>query len=171
MSMNSFWVSPNNKLVECVLNPSTGGTQQKNPFGTQKDLQNKKIVAIETFNNIDCAYSPISSGNAVIPVSVWQTSFVTFYRASIPATDGFPAQSEGLYYDQIPLSRLRTNQNYYTVSSSGSGNNNLFRIKPTELSWTKCYVTCTPSIPIGSAVSALFLVHYLNEHEDWHQYM
>jgi len=169
--MNNFWVSPNSVLIECVIVPSTGGTTNKNPFGTQKQLQNKKVVAIESFSNQDVVNSPISQANPCINAQVFNTSFLTLYRASTPATGNSPAQNEGLYYDQLPFSVLRrvVNQNNVGVNLTSSCMD-LFRINPTEMSWTKCYVTCTPSVPISSAVSALFLVHYLNEYQDWKPY-
>ena len=159
-------------MVECIINPSTSNTTYKNPFGTEKDLQNKKIVAIETFSAADISYSPISPKNPVIPINVFLTSFVTFYRASIPAHGGQPQQNEGLYYDLIPMARLRTGNNYTTgAGNQGSTNNNLYRVVPTEFSWTKSYVTCTPAVGITQPYSALFLIHYLNENQDWTPYM
>ena len=169
--MNNFWVSPNSKLVECVITPSTSMTPSKSPFGTEKDLQNKKIVAVESFAGTDVINSPISTSNPITPLQIFNSSFVTFYRASVPAHDGFPAQVEGLYYDQIPLARLRTCINQLSNTAVPSGNNQMFRIVPTEFSWTKSYVTCAPSVAQATPVSALFLVHYLNEGADWRPYM
>lgn len=160
----SAFISPNTLLIECIINPSGGTTQQKNPFGTIMQLQNRKVIAIETVSDQDTTYSPISTGNQVIPQSVFLASFLTLYTASVFDTNNKVIRPEGLYYDQIPLPIIRRIHNYdVTTSAVTSGGNDLFRMRPTEISWTKSYVTVPHSVSIGSQYSALFLVHYLDE--------
>jgi len=177
MSASTMWVTPNCLLIECIINPSVGVTSTINPFGQQKEMQNKKVVAMESFSNQDQRFSPISTINPVVNQSVFQTSFLTLYRASVPAHKNhsgqmFPASNEGLYYDKIPLCRLRLVTNMdQTAANTTSASNMMFRIKPAEMSWTKSYVWCSPSTAISQAQSALFLVHYLNQEEDWEPYM
>ena len=176
MNYNDY-ICPNYTLVECIINPSTGNTTYKNPFPQVKELQNRKVVAIETYSAQDFTFSPISSSNPVIPQSVFQTAFLTLYRASTPEIRNggrlvFPAQQEGNYYDQIPLSSLRRVANMDQTSGNvTSAASQLFRTKPAEMTWTKSYVTATPPVAISSPVSSLFGVHYLNENEDWQPYM
>jgi len=178
--MQQFWVSPNCKLVECVITASNSSTPSKSTFGTEKDLQGKKIVALETFTGQDVPWSPITPTNQVIEGMAFTTAFLTLYRASTPAEKpsarypfGLPSQNEGLYYDQIPLCALRRvmNLNQSTAALVQPSAFTPFFIEPTELSWTKCYVTYQPSTPLPlTAVSAIFLVHYLNENQDWRPY-
>ena len=169
--MTSF-ISPNSKLIEVIVTPSSGSTLSKYNFGTEQDLQGKKIVAIEAFSDQDMIGSPISGGTSLIPIGVFKVSWLTLYRASVPAKDGYPAQNEGLYYDQVPLPRLRNVNNYVNDTNlATSSSNTLFRIMPAEMSWTKCYITCQPTASISSTYSAVFLVHYLNENQNWRPYM
>ena len=161
-------------MVECIINASGGNTQQKNPFGTQQQLQNRKIIAIETFNNQDVTNSPITTSNPVIPFNIFQASFLTMYTAAIPAGAGKPGQAEGLYFDQLPLCMFRRQFNANNLASAaGSGGGELFRIRPTEMSWTKCYVSIPTPVSMGSATSysMLLLVHYLDINDDGHAYM
>jgi hypothetical protein len=169
----SVFITPNSLLVECIIAPSGGTTQQKNPFGTQMELQNRKIIAIEAFSNQDMINSPISSGNAVIPPYVFKGSVLTLYTSSI--FDGVTKKlirPEGLYYDQMPLSVLRRVHNYSANDMSvTSGGSDVFRIRPTEIAWTKSYVSIPVAIGIGQTYSALFLVHYLDEGDTGTNYM
>ena len=168
----SVFVSPNTLLIECIIQPSGGSTQQKNPFGTQMQLQNRKIIGIETLSNQDVTNSPISTGNPVITSPIFKGAFLTLYTTSINQ-NGKLVRPEGLWYDQIPLSVLRRVHNYdVTAAAVTSGGSDVFRLRPTEIAWTKCYVSIPAPIAIGaSAMSALFLVHYLDEGDPGTQYM
>lgn len=174
MANSNFFISPNSLLVECVINPSNGQTVNKNPFGQQKQLDNCKVVAIQSFSDQDITYSPISSGNKNIPLSVFQTSTLTMYRAaSKDNVHNNPAFAEGLYYDQIPLAAMRTtanNSNFQAGVFGASFTNMMFRLNPSEIAWTKTYITCSPSVSIASPFSALFLVHYTRPDQDWQPY-
>jgi hypothetical protein len=166
-----FYVTPNVQMVECIINPSGGLTQQKNPFGTQQQLQNRKVIAIETFSNQDMANSPITTANPVIPQAVFLASFLTMYTAAIPAMQGHPKQAEGLYFDQLPLCMFRRVFNANTTPGSvTSGGNTLFRIRPTEMSWTKCYVSIPNATALSQACSMILLVHYLDINDPGTEY-
>ncbi len=173
----SVFISPNTLLVECIINPSGGGTQQKNPFGTIMQLQNRKIIGIETVSNQDVLYSPISTGNAIIPPLIFKNSFLTLYTSSLFSVEEAGKKShlirpEGLYYDQIPLPLLRRVNNYDVNSNfATSGGRDVFRLRPTEISWTKSYVTIPSSLVIAVPYSALFIVHYLDEGDPGLKYM
>lgn len=170
----NFYVTPNIQMVECIISPSGGTTQQKNPFGTQMQLLNRKIIAIECFSDQDCTNSPITTANPVIPASVFKGSFLTMYTAAVPAdaSKGISRQAEGLYFDQIPLCMFRRVQNFVpTAGVATSGGLSLFMIRPTEMSWTKCYVSIPNPISISQPYSALFLVHYLDVNDQGHEYM
>jgi hypothetical protein len=190
--MNQVFVSPNYLLVECIIQPSSGTTATKNPFGTEKQLQNKKVVAIETFCNQDVTNSPISTTNQVVPLSVFNSLFFSAYRSSTPMSkyhDGrvytpkdrewnsinaeiFPSQNEGLYYDQLPLASMRRVLNMNsTAGTAVSGSRELWRVKPAEFAWTKSYCTSSPAVAITQTYSALFGIHYLNEDQAWSPYM
>ena len=162
-------------MIECIITPSSGTTQQKNPFGTQQQLQNRKIIAIETFSNQDTVNSPITTANPVIPATVFQAAFLTMYTAAIEAnpSKGISKQAEGLYFDQLPLSMFRrmTNANTVPGSVTSGASGNLFRIRPTEMSWTKCYVSIPVPVTIAQPYSMLLLVHYLDINDDGKQYM
>lgn len=161
-------------MVECVINPSGGNTQNKNPFGTQQQLQNRKIIAFETFSNQDVANSPITPANPVIPATVFAGAFLTLYTSAIPAdpAKGIQKQAEGLYFDQLPLSMFRRMYNANTSASAAtSGGSRLFMIRPTEMSWTKCYVSIPTSLPLTQVCSVLLLVHYLDINDDGKEYM
>lgn len=167
-----FYVTPNVQLIECIIAPSGGTTQQKNPFGTQQQLQNRKVIAIETFSNQDVTNSPITTANPVIPANVFQNSFLTMYTAAIPPAHGIAEQKEGLYFDQLPLSMFRRQYNAdATPLNVTSGGGELFRIRPTEMSWTKTYVSIPTPIPISQAYSMLLLVHYLDINDQGKEYM
>jgi hypothetical protein len=172
----SVFITPNSLLIECIINPSNGTTIQKNPFGTQQQLQNRKIIAIECVSSQDTAYSPISTGNPNIPPSVFTNAFLTLYTTSVftPATPpqkSVLARPEGLWYDQIPLPILRRVHNYDTTANNlTSGGSDVFRIRPTEIAWTKSYVSIPRAIGIGQPYSALFIVHYLDEGDPGTQY-
>lgn len=159
-------------MLECPINPSGGFTQGKNPFATQQQLQNRKIIAFETFSNQDVLNSPITPANPVIPASVFQGAFLTLYTAAIPATSTSPKQAEGLYFDQLPLSMFRRMYNANTnATAATSGGSRLFMIRPTEMSWTKCYISIPTSLPLSQVSSALLLVHYLDINDDGKEYM
>jgi hypothetical protein len=150
----------------------------QNPFGQQQQLANKKVVAIETFSFQDITYSPISTTNQVVSQAVFKICYLSLYRASVPefrAKNGlvFPASDEGLYYDKIPLSRLRMVGNADTTAGSVTSNNqsSMFRIKPAEMSWTKSYIFCANSVAMAGPQSVVFMIHYLNQQEDWTPYM
>lgn len=172
--MNGHFIAPNSLLIECVLTPSNGTTQQKNPFATQMQLQNKRIIAIEAYNPTDAAYSPISTGNPCIPQGIFPFAFLTLYTASLfnvpaPGQKAVLERGEGLWYDQLPLTSLRRNNNYYTGVFGGNQNSNtnsLFMMRPTEVSWTKSYVTIPNPQQLLQQVSALFTVYYLDEGDD-----
>lgn len=171
MQTNVF-ISPNALLLECIIRPSGGTTIQKNPFGTQQQLENRKIIGIETVSVQDVAFSPISTSNPNIPASVFAVSFLSLYTTSVFERDPrFPedktksrlVRPEGLFYDQIPLPLLRRVNNYdNTPVNQTSGGRDIFRVRPTELSWTKCYVSIPQSVTITTTYSALFIVHYLD---------
>lgn len=168
-----FYVTPNIQLLECPIIPSGGTTQQKNPFGTQQQLQNRKIIAIETFSSQDVQNSPITTANPVIPPAVFNNAFLTLYTAAIPAgANGQGKQAEGLYFDQLPMSMFRRMYNNDTTSSAvTSGGGELFRIRPTEMSWTKCYISIPTPVPIAQTYSMLLLVHYLDINDPGTEYM
>lgn len=167
----SLLISPNMMLIECLLIPSGGTTQQKNPFGPNMQLQNHKVIAIEALSNQDIAYSPITTGTPVIPANVFSNGFLSLYTAAFKQGHDV-VRPEGLWYDQIPLARLRTINNYNsTAGFVTSGSNQILRIQPTEVSWTKSYVACPNSVAITVTYSALFLVHYLNIGDDGRNYM
>lgn len=169
--MKSMFISPNCLMVECIIKPSNGSTQTSNPFGTQMQLQNRKVVGIESFSDQDLLYSPISSGNPVIPPFLFKGAFFRAYTTTIFDGKGGVIRPEGLFYDQIPLSVMRRvhnyNQDQFAVTSGGSS---LFEIRPTELSWTKNEVIFPHPIPIDITYSAVFLVHYLDEGDKGENY-
>lgn len=152
-------VFPNSQLIECVISPSGGFTISKNPFGQEQQLQNRKIVALETFSNQDCLNSPISSGNLIVPPAIFKQSFLSLYTSAIWG------QREGLYYDQIPIGRLRTLQNMdATAADVTSGARDVFRVRPTEISWgQKSYITIPIPVTCAATYSVVLLVHYLDQ--------
>lgn len=166
--MHGTFISPNSLLIECIINPTSGVTQQKNPFGTQQQLQNRKIIGIETFSNQDCDFSPISTSNPVLSPLLMKGAYLSLYTASLTTRDAagkvLRNRPEGLYYDQIPLTRLRTMVNADTASNNvTSGSRDIFRMEPTEVSWAgKSFVAFPNAKTITQPVSALFLVHYLD---------
>lgn len=161
----SVFVSPNTLTIECPINPSSGTTQQKNPFGTQMQLQNRKIIGFEVVSNQDVQYSPISTANPVIPAIVFKNCFLSLYTSSVfdPVSHKL-IRPEGLYYDQIPFPIMRRLTNAdTTVNNVTSGSRDIYRIRPTEISWTKSYVAIPQSIALAGPCSALLIVHYLDE--------
>lgn len=156
--MRGLIISPNIMMVECIIQPTTGGTAQKNQFADIQNLHNRKVLAIQTFSNLDVVNSPISTSNPIIPIDVFNSCFLSLYRA------GVGDQQEGLAYDQIPLSMLRNVYNNNGSTPLPSGIYDLFRIDPTEISWAKSYISIPNSVAIGTQqYSALFAVHYLTE--------
>ncbi len=150
---------PNTQMIECVINPSNALTIAKNPFGQEQQLQNRKIVGIEALSNQDCTNSPISSNNLVITKPIFNNSYLSLYTSAIAG------QREGLYYDQIPLSRLRTVQNMdATAANATSGARDVFMLRPTEISWgQKSYIYIPVPVTCAATYSALLLVHYLDQ--------
>jgi hypothetical protein len=162
------FISPNAQLIECIISPSNGTTQNDNPFGTQMQLLNRKIVAIETFSQQDFTTSPISTSNPVIPDQVFNNAFLTLYTAAIQHHDAkanrdILIRPEGLYYDLLPFAMLRRVGNAQAAGSPGpltSFSRDLFVMRPTELSWVKCRVKIPTPVTITQTYSAVFLVHY-----------
>lgn len=172
----SVFISPNSLLIECIINPSGGNTQQKNPFGTQQQLQNRKIIGIETLSLQDIVASPISTGNPNLPQSIFRNAFLSLYTTSVYNVDAHGkkvlARPEGLFYDQLPLPILHRLTNAdTTVNNVTSSTRDVFRVRPTEISWTKSYVSIPTPISLAAPVSALFIIHYLDEGDPGDRYM
>ena len=154
----NYFVSPNFLIVEVVINPSGGNTMTKNPIQQQQQLDNRKIIAIETWAAQDVNYSPISSNNAIIANTIFFNSFLTLYRAAVPGVQ------EGLYYDNMPLPMLRRTINQAIATTPvNSSTQDLFRMRPAEISWTKSYISIPNSQALGAVQSVILGVHYLDQ--------
>jgi hypothetical protein len=168
------FISPNILGIECLIVASAGFTQSKNPFGTQKELQNRKVVGIQTYSNQDIVNSPISTTAKIVPANVFNGCFLTLYRSLTPMLNNqgqIVNQAEGLWYDLIPLCNLRnTNNNSTTPLSTTSGNNTFFAMQPAEISWTKSYITIAPAIPVTENYAVFMNVHYILENQNWRTY-
>lgn len=157
--MLQTFIAPNSLLIECIIKSSNGNTVVSNPFGTQEQLFNRKVVAIEAFCDLDCLQSPISSGTNVIPATLFNTAYLSLYSAAA-------SETSGLIYNQVPLCSMRRVQNQFTnaVAITPSYTRDLFRIKPTEITWSqKSFVTIGGSWPSAVTYVALFQIYYLDE--------
>lgn len=162
----SVFVAPNSLAIECVITPSGGFTKTLNPFSNQQQLVNKKVIAIETYYNIDIANSPVTSGNPIIGQDLFVGAYLSLYTSTMKD------QRPGLFYDLIPFPSLRRVQNNDTAATPlGSFSTDLFRIRPTELSWEKCSVVFPTAIAAGRVFSAVFNVYYLDEGDAGTNYM
>lgn len=184
-----MFISPNTLTIECIIKASGGTTQYNNPFGTQQQLQNRKVVAIETYSAQDVRFSPISTANPNLPQIIFNNAFLRLYTASLfgPVLDPITGKMvmdpvtkkpqmqlerpEGLYYDLLPLPRIRILNNYdTTIGNVTSSSNTIFRMRPTEVSWTKSSVIIPNPASQAVDYSAIFTIHYLDEGDDGMHY-
>jgi hypothetical protein len=166
------FLSPNVKAVSVLLTPSSNNTMASYTFPTQQDLENRKIVAIEAFcGGVDVLYDPLNSGVQVMGIDLFQSAFLTLYTAAVtnPLMNGGQQQA-GLFYDKIPLPRLRMVQNSYAQALPAPSNSGgPFIIRPTEISFTKSKVEFPTNVPLTTQKTATFLFHYLDlgDNGDW----
>lgn len=171
--MNTF-ISPNSLVVSVLLNPSGGNTLASTIFPTQQELQNRKIIAIETFCNLDIQNDPLNPGIGVVPYAIFRNAFLTLYT-SMPPTN--PAakpsmQQPGLFYDKVPFASLRRVQNNDTsLTPLPSFSRDIFRIRPTELAFNKCKIEFPTSVTQAAQYSAVFVFHYLDIDDTGAAYM
>ena len=159
-------------MIEVIINPSGGATVAQTPFLEQQQLLNRPIVAIEAFCSQDFAYSPLSSGIAVVPPLIFNASFLQLMRAGEETAHGKEGQKAGLWYKNIPMPVLRRVQNGYTgATPSASFTRDLFRVKPMFLQWPDSLIVIPTSQTQAAPYSFPFLVHFLLKGEDTRPYM
>lgn len=162
------FVSPNFKIISVPITPSSGSTPSSTIFPTQQDLQNRKIIAIETFCALDIDFDPENSGASVLSTVLFTNGFLTLYTSAIKSKTSINKKQEpGLFYDKLPLVKLRNIQNNDTnLTPLPSNGFELFCIRPTELAFNKCKVEFPTGIAMPAAESAVFGFHYLDEGDD-----
>lgn len=165
------FISPNSLVISVLVEPSNGSTLAAYIFPTQQELQNRKIIAIESYVNTDIDKDPMNPGVDVLTVPVFNRAFLTLYTSAtgqmskVTGTGG--KQEPGLFYDKLPLCSLRRVQNITVgVTPQASYVKSIFRIRPTELAFNKCKVEFPTTIAIAGAMSAVFTFHYLDEGDD-----
>lgn len=165
----SDFISPNCLNVSVKLTPSGGTTKESWTFPTQEELANRKIIAIETFSDVDMTDDPENSGRFPPTTALFNKLFLTLYTSSVPASnDAGSTQQPGLFYDRIAFSSLRRVQNNdFNLSPIPSFSKEIFRIRPTFLVFTKCKVQCPgPPLAIADTFSGVFTFHYLDIDDD-----
>jgi hypothetical protein len=162
--MHNFF-APQSVMIEVLIKPSGGNTVTQTPFTEQQQLLNRPIIGIESYCATDMTNSPLSSGVAVIPVALFLGAFLNIQRAPMAGSDA------GLWYKNIPLSRLRAVKNDYTaLNPSASSAQGVFLVKPMSFQWPDSNVSFPTSLAQAAPYSVPFLCHYLLEHEDTHPY-
>lgn len=177
--MNGF-LSPNSKLISVLVTPSNNTTQASYTFPSQQDLQDRKIVAIEAFtsgtdahNGADILNDPLNPGNLCLTDLLFQNCFLTLYTSAVRNVSFTEHQDAGLFYDKIPLSRLRPVQSGFVgqTPAASTSRGAIFMIRPTEIAWTKSKVEFPTTVALTASQSAVFMVHYLDKGDDGVQWM
>ena len=141
--------------------------QSSTVFPAQDELINRRIVAIETWCDTDAATDPINTDQICMPPSVFNAAYLTLYRSNNVGGSKRDGKEPGLYYDKLPLYKLRTAINYNSaINPQASCVNGIFIIDPTCLNWVKCKVEFPTNVACAANVSACFTVHYLDEGDD-----
>jgi hypothetical protein len=166
--MSFSFISPNFKMVTVLINPSNGNTPASQIFQPEQELQDRKIIAIESFTNADVAFDPLNTGTPIMPIASAQYWFLTLYTSGVKNQLMFSQKQEaGLFYDKIPYGKLRAvSANDTAATGSSFSRNGLFIIRPTELAFNKCKVEAPTSAAQGAAYSACFGFHYLDKDDD-----
>ena len=143
------------QLVECSVPVNTTNGQQFY-FQDIPQLRGKQISFVESFNSLDVAVSPITSGAAVITPAIMVISFLTLFLWDIKTNSAIGEQ-----INKIPLTVLhRVNQNATATASPyvlGLG-----MLENYIVNWDKSYVTVSaPGITTTPTLSYLFNVGYL----------
>ena len=159
----SHFISPNAVMVEVLITASSGTTPGQTSFPEQQLLIDRPIVAIEAFCSMDFATSPLSANVPVIPVALFNSCFIQIMRSGNKASN----QDAGLYFKNLPLSRLRYVQNNYTaLNPSPSFSPGLFMVKPMFVQWPDTQIIFpTPQAMGVPQYSIPFLVHFLLPNE------
>jgi hypothetical protein len=163
-------------VVSVLIEPSSNTSPAAQMFPTVQDLQNRKVIAIETYCNIDFDKDPNNPGIDVLSVPVFNRAFLTLYTSA--SGDGTNISGKGgkkepgLMYNMIPLSSIRRVQNNdFSLSPLASFSKEIFRIRPTFLSLNKCKIELPTSITMQAPQSAVFVFHYLDEGDDGTMWM
>lgn len=154
--MNAIYMAPNTLMVSVPLQASGGFTQAGYIFPTQQQLFNHRIVSVEAFSSLDIASDPNNSGYTAMPPSVFKNAFLTLYSST---QDPDTTQQPGLWYDKIPMCKMRMARNGDTELSYANGP---FIIRPTQMSFNKCKVEFPTTTALADNVSAVFLFTYLD---------
>lgn len=178
--MNGF-LSPNCKIISVLITPSNNATSSSYIFPTQQELQDRKIVAIEaycggtaTHNSADILNDPLNPAISVLSDLLFQNGFLTLYTSAVRNDTAFAKHQEsGLFYDKIPLCRLRPVQSGFVaqVPAASTARGSIFMIRPTELSFNKCKVEFPTPVAMDGQYSAVFVFHYLDKGDDGSQWM
>ncbi len=162
------FISPNTKIISIPITPSGGSTPASTPIPTQQDLQDRKIIAIESYCSIDIDFDPENSGVDVLTPALFSNCFLTLYTSAVKnkAVKG-DKQEPGLFYEKIPFPRMRCVQNNDTTLTPLVSNAFApFLIRPTELAFNKCKIEFPTGITMGQKYSAVLMVHYLDLGDD-----
>lgn len=161
------FISPNNKVVSVLINPSSNLTPGGVTFPTQQDLENRKIVAIEAYSVRDIPFDPLNPGTPVLPDTAFVQAFLTLYTSAVNNKTNFSSRQEpGLFYDKYPLVSMRRTQNNVAAGSYPSFVQDIFLIRPTELAFNKCKIEFPNPVALATTASAVFVFHYLDKGDD-----
>lgn len=162
--MNNTFVSPNSLMLSVPITPSAGFTLSSSIFQPQQELQNRKIIAIEAYCDLDIEFDPLNPNTPVLPYAAFRNAYLTLYTSLPPVNAGSGGlQQPGLFYDKIPLVSLRRVQNNDTaLTPLPSFAQDIFRIRPTNLAFQKCKVEFPTPISLAEVSSAIFMFHYLD---------
>ena len=158
-----YFVSPNFLIVSVPISVNGGNANTYTNWGPQQQLVNCKVVAIETYCALDTTADQNNPGNTVISASVMTKAAVTLYRND-PVTN-----KPGLWYQYVPLTRLRLmNNNDTTQTPLASFVRDPFVIPPSILTYEKCQLNfpTSPPLAVAANTSALFGISYLSPGED-----
>jgi hypothetical protein len=168
--MGLKFIAPNTKSISVKITASGGFTAASYEFPTQQDLQNRKIIAIESFCDLDFTFDPNNSAVRTLPVLLFNQAFLSVYNSAVRNPNmAARTQQAGLFYDKIPLCKMRTMNNYIGAIGGPSNANDIFIIRPTEINWNKTKVEFPTPVAFTGTYYATFVVSYLdiNDNGDW----
>lgn len=127
----------------------------------------RMVISVEAYCSLDAVADPLNTNYTPMPPAVFKAAYLTLYTASGLNPGAQPGKEAGLYYDKLPMYKLRTANNFDTGASF---QNQPFVLRPTIINFDKSLVEFPTSVAIADNVSACFIFTYLDLDDNGNRY-